>query len=187
MTRDDFLAAAFTNTLNREILARLPQLGAPDAWLVSGALFQTCWNAKTSRPATYGIKDYDIFYFDPDPSFEAEDAIIKRGDALFADLGVEIEIRNQGRVHIWYREKFGTDYPPLASATAGIDHFLCDCAMVGVRPAGAGFDVYAPKGFADIEAMTVRPNRMPNFHPDRYIEKASRWRDVWPEITILAP
>jgi hypothetical protein len=187
MTRDDFLAAAFTNPTNREILARLPQLGVPDTWLVSGALFQICWNAQTGRTPTYGIKDYDIFYFDPDPSFEAEDAVIKRGAALFAELGVEIEIRNQGRVHIWYKEKFGTDYPRLARATDGIDRFLCDCSMVGVQPKGEGFAVYAPKGFADIETMTVRPNRMPNFHPDRYIEKAARWRAVWPEITILAP
>jgi hypothetical protein len=187
MTRDDFIATALANPINRAILERLPQLPAPEAWLVSGALFQTCWNAATGHAPTYGIKDYDIFYYDPDPSFEAEDAVIKRADALFADLGVPIEVRNQGRVHIWYREKFGTDYPPLASATAGIDRFLCDCAMIGIRRGGAGFDLYAPKGFTDIETMTVRPNRMPNFHPDRYLEKAARWRDVWPGITIVAP
>ncbi|HWD27744.1 MAG TPA: nucleotidyltransferase family protein [Rhizomicrobium sp.] len=187
MTRDDFIATALANPINRAILERLPQLRAPEVWLVSGALFQTCWNAATGHAPTYGIKDYDIFYYDPDPSFEAEDAVIKRADALFADLGVEIEVRNQGRVHIWYREKFGTDYPPLACATAGIDRFLCDCAMIGIRQGGAGFELYAPKGFADIETMTVRPNRMPNFHPDRYLEKAARWRDVWPGITIIAP
>jgi uncharacterized protein len=187
MTHDDFIALALANPANPAILERLRRLGAPDAWVVSGALFQTAWNVLTGRAPTYGIKDYDIFYFDPDPSFEAEDAVIKRADALFADLGVEIEVRNQGRVHIWYREKFGTDYPRLAKATDGIDRFLCDCSMVGIRPDGTGFEIYAPKGFRDIEAMTVRPNRMPNFHPERYLEKAARWRDVWPEITILPP
>jgi uncharacterized protein len=185
MDDDSFLAAALTNPVNRVILSRLPKLGVPDCWLVSGALFQTVWNVRTGRDPAYGIKDYDIFYFDPDPAWDAEDAVIRRAAALFADLGVEIEVRNQGRVHVWYREKFGSDYPTLARAADGIDRFLCDCSMVGVRPDGAGFEVYAPKGFEDIETMTIRPNRMPNFQADRYAEKAARWRGLWPEITIL--
>ncbi|MEJ0026124.1 MAG: nucleotidyltransferase family protein [Rhizomicrobium sp.] len=185
MDRDTFTAAVLANPFNREILARLAALDAPDCWLVSGALFQTVWNVRTGRPPTHGILDYDVFYFDPDPSWEAEDAVIKKAGALFADLTVDVQVRNQGRVHIWYQEKFGSPYPPLARTTDGIDRFLCDCAMVGMRPAGAGFEIYAPRGFADIASTTIRPNRAPNFHPDRYAEKAARWRDVWPEITIL--
>ena len=188
MNQFEFIEAVLTNPNNRAILDRLPELGAPDAWLVSGAIFQTVWNAITGQPPTYGIKDYDIFYFDPDPSWAAEDSVIKRADALFADLGIAVEIRNQGRVHVWYKEKFGTDYPKLSKATDGIDRFLCDCAMIGMRPAReSAYSVYAPRGHADITGMVVRPNQVPNFHPDRYLEKAARWRDVWPEITILPP
>jgi hypothetical protein len=188
MNQFELVEAALTNPNSRAILDRLPELGAPDAWLVSGAVFQTVWNKVTGRAPTHGIKDYDIFYCDPDPSWEAEDAVIRRADALFADLGIEIEVRNQGRVHIWYEEKFGTPYPILSKATDGIDRFLCDCAMIGMRHARANtYGVYAPKGHADIAAMIVRPNRMPNFHPDRYLEKAARWKAVWPEITILPP
>ena len=186
MNQFDLVEAALSNPNNRAILDRLPELGAPDAWLVSGAIFQTVWNAITGHPPTHGIKDYDIFYFDPDPSWEAEDAIIQRADALFADLGIEIEVRNQGRVHIWYQEKFGTEYPRLSKATDGIDRFLCNCAMIGMHRERT-YDVYAPKGHADIADMIVRPNRMPNFHPDRYLEKAARWKAVWPKITILPP
>jgi len=188
MNQFELVEAALTNPNTSAILSRLPGLGAPDAWLVSGAIFQTVWNTITGRPPTHGIKDYDIFYFDPDPSWEAEDAMIKRADALFADLGIEIEVRNQGRVHIWYQEKFGTPYPTLSKATDGIDRFLCDCAMIGMRHARENtYAVYAPRGHADIADMIVRPNHKPNFHPDRYLEKAARWRDVWPEITILPP
>jgi hypothetical protein len=188
MNQSEFINAAQTNPNNRAILERLPELGAPDAWLVSGAIFQTVWNAITRQAPTYGIKDYDIFYFDRDPSWEAEDAVIRRADALFADLGIEVEVRNQGRVHLWYREKFGTPYPALGKATDGIDRFLCDCAMIGMRPApGGGYDIYAPRGLTDIADMTVRPNRMPNFHPDRYLEKAARWKEFWPQIKVLPP
>jgi hypothetical protein len=49
----------------------------------------------------------------------------------------------------------------------------------------AAYDIYAPRGFADIEHMIVRPNLTQNFHPDRYYQKAARWKTLWPEITIL--
>jgi hypothetical protein len=187
MNQAQFVEAVLTNRVNRALLERLPQLQAPDNWLVSGALFQTVWNGLTGRAAEHGIKDYDIFYFDPDTSWDAEDAVIKRADALFADLGAPIEVRNQARVHLWYEEKFKSPYPPLTRATDGIDRFLTDCAMVGIRPNGTDFDVYAPRGFADIASMTLRPNRLPNYSPDRYGEKAQRWREAWPEINVLPP
>jgi hypothetical protein len=185
MTEDSFVAAVLTNPINRVVLDKLPQLELSDAWLASGAVFQPVWNRLTERDPQYGIKDYDIFYFDPDTSYEAEDAAIEMTRDLFADVRVEIEVRNQARVHLWYEKKFGVPYPPLGRATNGIDRFLMPCAQVGIRKSGDSFDVYAPRGFDDIERMIVRPNRCPNFHPQRYVEKANRWKELWPELTIL--
>jgi uncharacterized protein len=132
MTEPEFLAAAFRNRTNRAIVDRLGSLGTNDTWLVSGALFQSVWNAISGRTPDYGIRDYDVFYFDSDLSWEAEDAVIKRASQLFADLGQRVEIRNQARVHLWYQEKFGAPYPALRSATQGIDRFLMPCAQVGI-------------------------------------------------------
>ncbi|MEW6091466.1 MAG: nucleotidyltransferase family protein [Pseudomonadota bacterium] len=178
-----FLSLALANERNREILSRLPALGLADCWLVSGSLFQSVWNGLTGRAPGYGIKDYDLFYFDPDTSFEAEDRAIARARAHFAPLGIEVELRNQARVHLWYRGKFGTAYPPLRSSCEGIGRFLAPACMVGVAADGRA---YAPHGFADIEAMTVRPNRAPNFSAERYAEKAARWKAMWPELTVIA-
>lgn len=177
-----FIDVAMTNEVNREILKRLPSLDLTDAWLVSGSLFQTVWNVTTGRAPDYGIKDYDIFYFDADTSFEAEDAAIRRCAELFADVEADIELRNQARVHLWYEQKFGTAYPPLRSSCEGIDRFLAPACMVGIA---SDMTVYAPHGFADIESMTIRPNRAPNFSADRYAEKAARWIEKWPELTII--
>lgn len=186
MDEKRFIELALTNELNRIILAHLPELGLADAWLVSGSLFQSVWNAQTGRAPGYGIKDYDIFYFDPDPTWEAEDAVIRRCADAFAPLGAEVEVKNQARVHLWYEAKFARPYPPLACATEGIDRFLAPACMVGIQPNEGGLKTYAPHGFDDIATMTIRPNPVANFSAERYAEKAARWKAMWPELTVLS-
>ena len=186
MNEARFLELALANDVNREILKRLPDLDLPDAWLVSGGLFQTVWNALTDRDLRHGIKDYDIFYFDPDTSWEAEDRVIRRARDAFAGIDADIELKNQARVHLWYEEKFKTPYAPLKKSTDGIDCFLAPACMVGVQPKAQGFIVYAPCGFEDIESMTIRPNRTPNFGADAYAVKAKRWLEAWPELKVIA-
>jgi hypothetical protein len=148
--------AVLRNPTNRAILERLPALGLADAWLVSGAVFQTVWNVLTERPPAYGIKDYDIFYFDTDTSFEAEDGVIRRVAAGMSDICNCVEPRNQARVHLWYHEKFHAPYAPLCRTTEGIDRFLVRAAQVGVQPTGDGCAVYAPHGLDDIATMPRR-------------------------------
>ena len=43
-----------------KVLTTVRALGLPDWRLVSGAVYQAAWNARTGRPAGYGIKDYDL-------------------------------------------------------------------------------------------------------------------------------
>src|SRR5688572_12554247 len=117
MTEAEFVALVLRNPVNKAVLQRLPSLGLADAWLVSGALTQTIWNIRTGRDVMHGIRDHDIFYFDPDTSYAAEDAIIRRVRNAFPDLAATIEVRNQARVHLWYAEKFGAPYPPLTKAS----------------------------------------------------------------------
>jgi hypothetical protein len=143
------------------------------------------WNVVTGRAPEYGIKDNDIFYFDADTSWEAEDASIRRVAAAVSDIGVLVEPRNQARVHLWYPIKFGIAYPPLQRTTEGIDRFLALAGQVGVRPAERGYEVYAPHGLDDVATLTIRPNRCPNFRADLYQAKAATWKARWPELTIL--
>jgi uncharacterized protein len=103
------------------------------------------------RPVDHGIKDYDILCFDLDTSYEAEDDAIARAKTIFCDLKCALEVRNHTRVHLWYCEKFGVRYPTLGRATEGIGRFLMQHAEVGIRPRDAFYEVYAPRGFADIE------------------------------------
>jgi uncharacterized protein len=104
--KERLIEAVLRNRANQIILQRLPELGLPDAWLVSGSVIQTVWNVLTGRAPNYGIKDYDILYFDADTSWEAEDANIRRVAAAVSDISVLVELRNQARVHLWYPNKF---------------------------------------------------------------------------------
>jgi hypothetical protein len=185
MTSNDFIAAALRNPINGAIAAALSDIELPDAWLVSGYLVQTVWNVLTGRAFDYGISDYDVFYFDPDTSWQAEDAVIRNVQARLAHLGVTIEVRNQARVHLWYPDKHGLPYPPLRSATEGIDRFLTRNTQVGVQRRRGGYNIHAPHGFDDIADMIVRPNPGPNFSTENYLTKAKRWKALWPELTIL--
>jgi len=186
MDEMEFVGLIEENPKNRAILERLPDAGLNDVWLVSGSLFQTVWNCRTGRPPDYGIKDYDLFYFDGDDlSWSAEDRAIRRALKVFEGIGATIEIRNQARVHLWYEEKFGLPYEPARKATDGIDRFLAAACMVGVTRSRDGrTDVYAPRGFADVENLTIRPNTRPHFDVDTYRNKAQRWRQLWPELRV---
>jgi hypothetical protein len=111
MDKHDFLAAALRNPVNEAIADELFRWALPDAWIVSGCLVQTAWNVQTIRALDYGIADYDVFYFDPDTSWQAEDAVIRKLQRRLASLDVLIEVRNQARVHLWYPESMGCPTP----------------------------------------------------------------------------
>jgi hypothetical protein len=96
------------------VLSVARHLCLPD-WLVfSGAVYQPVLNHLTGRPLDYGIKDYDLAYFDgSDLSYEAEDAVIRQVKAAFDEpLRSMVEVRNQARVHLWFEAKFGEPYAP---------------------------------------------------------------------------
>jgi hypothetical protein len=186
MNKDALLAAALRNPVNEMIAEELLRLALPDAWIVSGCLVQTVWNVQTGRAIDYGINDYDVFYFDPDTSWQAEDAVIRQSQDRLGHLGAKIELRNQARVHLWYPQKHGLPYPPLHCSTDGIDRFLTKTTQLGIRRTPNGHDVYAPNGFDDIANMIVRPNPGANFSAANYAAKARRWKKLWPELTVLA-
>ena len=185
MDRDTFLATALRNPVNAAIADELFRLALPDAWLVSGCLVQTVWNVLTGRSCDYGISDYDVFYFDSNTSWQAEEKVIRELGERLAHLGVKIEVRNQARVHLWYPDKHLLPYPALSCSAEGIDRFLTKTTQIGIRCHHHGHQVYAPNGFSDIADMIVRPNPGPNFSARNYATKATRWKALWPELTVL--
>jgi hypothetical protein len=163
------------------VLECLRDAALPQWRLVSGCLYQTVWNVLTHRPRGTGIRDYDVIYFDSgDPSWDAEDAVIRRVTTAWP-----LEIRNQARVHLWYEQHFGVPYLPLSTADEAMTRYPVIAGAVGVRlQHDGGLDIAAPFGLGDMFAMVLRPNPACP-HQATFAAKAARARLIWPEITVI--
>ena len=183
---DGFIRDALQNRHNQRILAQLPALGLPDAWLVAGCLFQTVWNVHSGQPPEAHIKDYDLFYFDPSDLSEAGEAgVSERVQACFAGQGITVEAKNQARVHTWYEEFFGFPYPALRSSQHGIDRFLVRCTCVGLKTGGSGPELYAPNGLGDLYQGRLSPNPLCH-HLPLFEKKARAYQKRWPWLQVCA-
>ena len=167
-----------------EILRKAPDLHLPNWYLGAGAVAQTVWNELHGYPLDHGIRDCDLVYFDADLSFEAQNLHRQRGNKLFASLPVEVEITNEARVHLWYKEKFGKEIPPYLSTEDAITTWPTTATAIGVRYRNGAFRVYAPYGLHDLLGMIVRPNKT-LVSREVYEEKAARWKSVWPKLEVI--
>ncbi|MCF4099525.1 nucleotidyltransferase family protein [Maritalea mediterranea] len=168
-----------------DYFARLRDMDLPDAWIVSGAIYNNIWNYLTDRPAMHGVKDVDIFYYDADAiTYDEEDKIISEAEAVFAGMQVPVEVRNQARVHLWYPAHFGFDYPKLDHSREAIDRFACTTHSVGMRLNDQDrFELYAPYGLNDIFSFKLVPNyNLPN--KDTHYKKGERLCALWPELAL---
>lgn len=183
LTPASFIAQALSNPVNAELLRRLSDLGLPQCHLTAGCLFQAVWNRQAGRAPGWGVNDHDVFYFDGDDlSWEAEDRVIQAVQALTADLGVKIEVKNQARAHLWYRDRFRADYPRLTRTTDGIDRYLVACTCVGIDVRTRA--LYAPHGLDELQRGVLRMN--PRFaQPAMFRDKARSYQQRWPWLSTV--
>ena len=169
------------------VLETVRRLAPPDWRLFSGGVYQTVWNALTGRAADYGVKDYDIGYFDRDVSWDGEDRVIKRvAAALSPPLDALVEVRNQARVHLWFADRFGGEpYAPLSTTDEALTRFLCPAFSVGVRlEADDTISIAAPFGLEDVFAMRLRPNPDRPFRVEAFDRVVASALARWPELTV---
>ncbi len=165
------------------VLRTMRMLGLPDWLVMSGGVYQRVLNHLTGRAPDYGIRDYDLGYFDAsDISYEAEDLVIRRVAAAFDEpLKSTVEVRNQARVHVWFEAHFGEAYTPLSSTAEALERFVSPMFAVGVRlEADDRLHIEAPFGLADLFALHLQPNPLrPSSGFDRAGASVMR---RWPEI-----
>jgi hypothetical protein len=167
------------------VLRTLARLDPPDWLIFSGAIYQRVFNDLTGRPLDYGIKDYDVAYFDAsDISYEAEDVVIRRIAAAFEPpLREMVEVRNQARVHVWFEDHFAEPYEPLNSSVEALERFVSPVFAVGARLGpGDAMTIHAPFGLDDLFAMRLRAN--PNRTSPNFGKIAASAKARWPEIEV---
>ena len=171
------------------VLTTARDLDLPDWRIVSGAVYQTVWNALTGRDPDYGLKDYDLFYYDAsDLSYEAEDLVIRAAAKAYPiDLAPLVEVRNQARVHLWFEDHFGEPYAPLTGSDEAVGRFVATANAVGVRLEPDGrLDICAPLGLEDLFALRLRANPTRPFARG-WSQVAASARARWPELVVVEP
>lgn len=191
MDSHDDLTARLETILRRTeglmtVMDTARRLALPDWLIFSGAVYQPVINHLTGRPLDYGLKDYDLGYFDPsDTSYEAEDVVIRKVAAAFEPpLRELVEVRNQARVHLWFEGKFGEPYEPLSRSAEALERFTSATFAVGARlEADGSMTIVAPFGLEDIFALRLRPN--PVRKTGGFTRTAAAAKQRWPELQII--
>lgn len=167
-----------------EILRETPALGLENYYVGAGCVCQTVWNFQNGLDWMYGISDVDLAYFDGDLSYEKEDAVIWRVKQKFSALPVALDVKNQARVHLWYRDHYGYDLPPYTSVEQAIGTWPTTATAVGVRLEGSGLTVCAPFGLNDLFGQIVRPSKT-QITEETYQKKCEKWGLKWSTLTMI--
>lgn len=164
-----------------ECLHRLPALNLPAWYLGAGCVAQTIWNLAHNKAPSADILDYDLVYYDRDLSEEREHSVTRAAWELVAGLPLELDVKNQARVHLWYPKRFGYSIQPYQSTEDAIGTWPTTATAIGVRPSGQQLEVWAPFGTDDLFNLVVRPNRV-QITPAIYDAKVTRWIARWPSL-----
>jgi uncharacterized protein len=184
-TLNDLQVALGQNTWLKEIIERFEEIALPDSWLVAGCIAQTIWNLSFEKPAEFGLNDVDLIYFDShDLSAETEAGHERRLRHLFRGPPIKLDVKNEARVHLWYKGRFGSAIAPYSSSADAIATFPTTATAVGVRRVRGKFECCAPFGLDDLFGLVVRPNKR-QITRAIYEAKVDRWRATWPSLTFL--
>lgn len=167
-------------------IERAKLLNIDNYYIGAGCITQTVWNYLSNNPLDYGIKDIDFVYFDKeDLSIESENMVISKVTELYSDLKIKVDVKNQARVHLWYKNKFGYEIKPFLSLESAINTWPTTATAIGVRKeANNTFKIYAPFGLNDMFGKIVRANKT-QITRQIYENKVSGWLKKWPDLKII--
>lgn len=153
-------------------------------YLAAGCINQTVFNYYHRMDLNSNIKDYDIAYFDEDTSYEAEDKIIKDLTKKLEKLNLSFDIKNQKRVPIWYKEKYGVNHEQYSNTEAAIARWGASITCLGVRLENNRLIVACPYGLNDLFSMKIRPITV-EYDKYKFLEKYKRWKKCWPLLELI--
>lgn len=168
----------------KEILKILSKSNLKNYYVAAGCINQTVFNYYHGYEFDYGIKDFDIVYYDKDLSYEKEDEIIKYVSNLLKNIPVELDIKNEARVHLWYKDKYGKEIVPYTSVEDAISSWGTTITCIGVRLENNKLVVCAPFGLNDLFSMTIRPVKR-QYTEEQYLIKTEKWQKKWNKLKVM--
>ena len=169
----------------RIVLEKSNEMGFTDYYVGAGCIAQTVWNYQLELDLLHGISDFDVVYYDDsDLSAEAEQAFAHNLRTAVAASNINLDVNNQARVHLWYKDYFGYDITPYHSVEEAINSWPTTATSVGVRLESGKLKVYAPFGLNDMFGLIVRANKA-QITEKIYMDKVHKWSAKWPSLKII--
>ncbi len=175
-----------SNKTLEEVISKAHLSGIENYYIGAGCIAQTVWNYMSGNPLEYGIKDIDFAFFDDkNIDYKYENSVVLKMKELFSNLQVDIDVKNQARVHIWYENHFSYKIQPYTSLEAALNTWPTTATAIGVRREHNGeLKVYAPFGLNDLFGKIVRANKV-QINREIYEVKVSRWLSTWLDLLVI--
>ena len=182
---DDFYRIIKQNNYLYDVIKIASSEQIEDFYIGAGAVAQTIWNSIFGYELNYGIDDIDIAYFNNDDLSElAEDIVIKALSQKLKHIPFHMDIKNQARTHLWYKDKFGYDILAVSSIKDAIDRWPTTATSIGLRINRHGMEIYAPFGLDDLFLGIVRANKR-QITSEIFDRKVQKWIKKWPNLKII--
>ena len=168
-----------------DVLVAARACGAPDCWVGGGVLRDLVWDQLHGGFDPARVKDVDVAFFDPaDLTPEADQAV----EAALRRLAPQVpgDAKNQGSVHLWYRQRFGYAVEPLQSAADGVATWPETATAVAVRlDDNDQLEITAAGGLEDLLQGACRRNpRRVSVEWYRHRVHAKQVATRWPNVQI---
>lgn len=168
----------FSSAERCDVLRAVVAHDLPDCWLAAGFVRNTVWDRLHGYRKLTPLNDVDVAYFDReniDRDFES--AVATALQVQFPELA--FSVKNQARMHV------KNHHAPYRSATDAISRWTETCTAVGVRW-GAGLEICAPHGLADLFGLVVRPTCGEKEYLDLvcYRIRQRQWLTHWPRLRV---
>ncbi len=167
-----------------EVINATNSLDLSNCFVAGASIAQTLWNIRHGFDALAHIKDIDLVYFDLDLSEQAEQTHQQRIQKQFEHLPIPIDVINEARVHLCYKNTFGYEIKPYASTEEAISTFPITAGCIGIRRETSGYLIYSAFGFDDLFDNIVRPKKK-QITQEIYEQKLLRWKPLWPNLTYV--
>ena len=170
------------------ILDYVDKLDLPNYYIAAGSIFQTVWNYYDKKPLNYGIKDIDVIYFDKSNlSVEKDIKYYEKIKEYSDQIGCkyEIDVSNEGRMHLWKNKKYNIDIKPYISSEDAIERWIATIHAVGITKENNELKIYAPYGVSDIFSRTIRPIKHEDNSKEMYDKKVNSWKERFDNLNII--